>query len=476
MPIKDWFTLGSNNKSIAAMVCPRCKEEISIVSDSYYCTHCNTRYPFLCKSIPILLPDPSGYIVGQLFKFWKYIEATHKELEQVNQAWDASTRTDNLRVKIIEAIKTNLQIPESIQSELSQLVSLSDIRKYLALGEQEQKSSYTFNYEYLRRDWTWQPESEEEIKEIKNHLKKPLNGVRPLRRALFVGAGLARIPCELSSQFEEVYAVDNEITMAYLFDRVRKEDIEVCEINFRNSETNADLFRHLNATSRAIPEKDKRKVTYFIGDAVHLPFREGFFDAVISIYFTDVLPLYPLLKETRRVLRNDGVFIHFGPLEYHFASVANMLSLQEVKTAVQRANFNITHEARTNLSHCKTPLSASIKIYTDWVLCAAKNPAPSLNGATIISCPYEIEYVQSGQVIGNHTNGPTTSIRLKGGELLKTSEQVVDILKAIGRGCSLDQLIQRLKLDFQFDGDHKQGITDLINSLEAEGFITLSRT
>jgi hypothetical protein len=38
---------------------------------------------------------------------------------------------------------------------------------------------------------------------------------------------------------------------------------------------------------------------------------------LFSVYFTDVVPFLSLLKEATRVLKPNGLFVHFGPLLHH---------------------------------------------------------------------------------------------------------------------------------------------------------------
>jgi SAM-dependent methyltransferase len=52
---------------------------------------------------------------------------------------------------------------------------------------------------------------------------------------------------------------------------------------------------------------------------------------VVSIFFTDVIPLSKLLPEVRRVLRPGGRFISVGPLHYHFTDRAEWLTQEEVR-------------------------------------------------------------------------------------------------------------------------------------------------
>jgi SAM-dependent methyltransferase len=73
-----------------------------------------------------------------------------------------------------------------------------------------------------------------------------------------------------------------------------------------------------------------------VGDACALPVEDGAVDAVVSVFFTDVVPASRLFPEVARVLRPGGRFISVGPLHYHGAGVAEQYTRAELPSVLER--------------------------------------------------------------------------------------------------------------------------------------------
>jgi ubiquinone/menaquinone biosynthesis C-methylase UbiE len=84
-------------------------------------------------------------------------------------------------------------------------------------------------------------------------------------------------------------------------------------------------------------------IDYVIADALLLPIPDASLEAVVSIFFTDVIPLSRLLPEVRRVLRPGGRFISVGPLVYHFEDKAEWLTQEEMRFVI-RSMHEMTFE------------------------------------------------------------------------------------------------------------------------------------
>ena len=66
-------------------------------------------------------------------------------------------------------------------------------------------------------------------------------------------------------------------------------------------------------------------------------------DIIISIYFTDVMPIENYINEIQRVLKKDGLFIHFGPLDYHFEKIEQRHSLQSLINIFKKNKFHLVN-------------------------------------------------------------------------------------------------------------------------------------
>src|SRR5262249_12927063 len=137
--------------------------------------------------------------------------------------------------------------------------------------------------------------------------------------------------------FEKVYAIDLSLTMAYQFYSVLADDVVTYAVHTINRQTRNDMARRVvselpktKATSAKL-DGLRERLLFFVGDALHTPFPLQSVSAIVSVFFTDVVPLNPLLDEITRLLAPCGVFVHFGPLLYHSRERACHLAVDEVR-------------------------------------------------------------------------------------------------------------------------------------------------
>ena len=184
---------------------------------------------------------------------------------------------------------------------------------------------------YLWSDWAGTPAGERQIATIQQLVSANSRRYCDHRgRAVYLGAGLGRYAFEGGKHFSSVLAVELSFACAALFTAVRAAPIDFCMVHW-----GAASEHELVEIHRAVfpIESGGTNVDYVIADARALPIADASLDAVISIFFTDVVPLSMLLPEVRRVLRPGGRFINVGPLAYHlhFTDKAEWLTQEEVR-------------------------------------------------------------------------------------------------------------------------------------------------
>jgi SAM-dependent methyltransferase len=191
--------------------------------------------------------------------------------------------------------------------------------------------------EYLQRDWCGRPEGEDEIRRIRDAVSAQWTRLGAERRlAVVLGAGTGRLAWELRTQFPRVVAVDTSLVMAGLHHLLQESDIEFHVVRTRNVYSRDELVQKRVASLSAAGRQEGHvgELTYAVADALAVPLASGSVTAVLSAYFSDLVPWPPLLTEVRRLLAPGGVFVHFGPLDYHHASLQHHLAADEVRELV----------------------------------------------------------------------------------------------------------------------------------------------
>jgi carnosine N-methyltransferase len=77
--------------------------------------------------------------------------------------------------------------------------------------------------------------------------------------------------------------------------------------------------------------------------------------------------------EVMRVLRPGGVFIHFGPLQYHFNSLHDNYSATDLRAYIQAKQFEICDEQWTLSQHLGRAFQRFAPLYDNWSFAAIKH-------------------------------------------------------------------------------------------------------
>lgn len=172
--------------------------------------------------------------------------------------------------------------------------------------------------------------------------------------------------------------------------------------------------------------------------------------ALVSVYFTDVLPLRIYLAEARRVLKPGGIFIHVGPLIYHFNDESQMLTPDEVLAVFREYGFVIQTNEFTTSPSATTAGTMVSTAYINWVFTAICPPAP-LTPDTVLALPAPLRYELHGQLAAAEEEEmpPVVLLRLPAGSTLEVSVLLLDLLRQLDGRRSLGQALALLAEDYE---------------------------
>lgn len=296
-------------------MCPACKmgKLGHTPNNDLQCNICNKIYPKIL-GIPVLVDEPKKLIA---LTYWHYLDGLAKIDNQIAELSLSSNFPSNEKQKQVSALTTNKSLLLELKDILEKQFHVSMIP---SLRSSDNMSlNYVTNFDYLKRDWTFLPHYEKEISNILENLTasiKSLEGIAKKPKILFLGAGTGRIAYELAKQYSEITAIDRSLLMSSLFQKVQTENIEFCEVTFKNVERESVSNYSIEAKKNITSKIDK--VRYVTGDASNLPFQKDNFDIIISVYFSDVLPLGYFFPEVKRVLKSKWSLHPLGSIELSF--------------------------------------------------------------------------------------------------------------------------------------------------------------
>lgn len=191
----------------------------------------------------------------------------------------------------------------------------------------------------LKRDFGGDPAAELEIATLRAavlaHLRAAGASDEPI---LVLGCGVGRLAEDLAREGTEVFAIDLATPLLLAAELLRKSPHRLWEYQTRNVRKAHDGLRRFEVDR---VDRGQAHASYAIADATCTPFFAGSWPTIVSVYFTDVVPLSRLLPEIWRLLPKGGRFIHVGPLGYHFDDPAEHLAADELIDLFRFSGFDV---------------------------------------------------------------------------------------------------------------------------------------
>lgn len=228
------------------------------------------------------------------------------------------------------------------------------------------------DYIYLQRDWCYYEDGETQIEKTVRSIQKVLP--TDMENALFLGCGVGRLAVEFTNVFKKVLATDKSYSMIWHINKLLSEaNFEFYtpqEKNIYSLENVAQ--KHTASISDSLKTQIKDNVDFFVSDVLNLPLEQNCIDAVFSIYFTDVIALKLWFEKINSIIKKDGYFIHFGPLDYFFSAESEMLTAKEFRAFFEENGYKTVLDEIIETSHLNDSNSLVYKVYRNWLFVAKK--------------------------------------------------------------------------------------------------------
>lgn len=454
--------------SIDDFVCLSCNNShLKHVGNHIVCFECNTEYPNIGGEIPLMSLNAKELIASTFKQYTQFLQLNREENKSF-QIGDHPFRNKEELKKLIKAREVNAEIIEDLRKKISPFLDLDRIADVPTNNDLR----YLMNWDYLRRDWCFDKDSEHEIRTIFEAITSDVTEEQRDGKVVVLGAGAGRIVHELNAVHEKVFALDNTFTMVGLYHRVLNEKIRFFEINEQNALKNDDRIREKIAYLRT-QKKAVKPEYYFWGDSTAIPFANNSVSRVYSIYFTDVLPLSKLLKEVDRVIEPGGDFVHFGPLFYHFHNALDMLSAEEIALAFEKNGFEIVVNRTVELFHHKSDASMMHRVYKNWFFIARKLRLKEvmITDTSVYAINEGVRYSAHGQIRSNQEESEEIKIEMitSDGTSYATTDLILETIRGANGSLNFTEIMSQIEEEYgqiipvEDREELKQILTGLVN-------------
>jgi len=446
----------------------------------YMLADSHEQYPII-DGIPILVDDPGSFLAESYVLLGKHLMTQHDLMREFSASFKKHPLRLGILQNVLTALEHNVQLLKPIADSIEPYFTKDQLLRS-AVNDQSAKVEYLKALRYLKRDWSGLPESEAQVSTIMATLDEALSILNDRESCLVLGAGLGRIACELSDSFSRILAMDKSWSMAYLFKSLLEKNMLFYEFNYNNIARNIHATRLIRSGLPFVGRQDNRdeirnKVSYFVSDVRKLPLADESVSCVLSVYFTDVIALEPYLSEVHRVLKKDGLFIHFGPLGYQFNAIENMLTAEEIKAFYYKLGYRHEMDRMVETTHMASHESLYNSTVNNWLFVTRKltdsftRQAASLSIDDIPELVSGIHYNIHGSVtmLGKQEHGHR--ITTSNGKTYSGSESFLDFVSLINGTRTFAHIFDTLSSQYDLTEENKTDLMKLTEQLMRDGVL-----
>lgn len=365
-----------------------------------------------------------------------------------------------------------------VRKDLYPLVS-----KEALLTEEVLKYQYnnlsTFSLGYILRDWGSGQEQEQQ-QLITQTIQQKLEALGLLgqgEHALFMGCGMGRYAVDLAPHYEQVTAFDASVLMIWCIEYLQKVGSwKVLNKASRNCRTIASTVQEeeVRMTSAQIATIQS-KVNFLVANATAIPLEKASVQHLYSIYFTDVQPLPELFQQVNHLLKEQGLFIHFGPLEYFFDQEEQMLSAEEVRLFFEAKGYQVLVDEFMPSKHLSSENSMRHRVYDNWFFVAQKSRAVasiSLTWESVVALNNQVDLSSQAVIEQGACEEVVYQVQL-GSHSYDLPAVVYELLVAINGKASLQEILEALELQ-DIDPEDQAQLLQILQELFNNNILQLN--
>jgi hypothetical protein len=295
------------------LACPACGSGLTGLS----CLSCRVDFPSL-SGIPWLMPEPRAALIewrGRLHHLLShYAGESARQRAALPQAPPGSLLRGRLE-RVAAAYEDQAARIREVLQPLGVERRNEAHAVHVALGtELPLTQGLSTYYANLHRDWCW---GEAENTASLAAVLEVLPADRRPARVLVLGAGAARLACDLHAKLEPALTVALDFNPLFLLAAARIASGAVLEL-YEFPIAPKRLADHAVLRRLAAPAPMPPGLEFVLGDATSPPFKAGAFDLVLTPWLIDVLgePMGRQLRRINALLTPGGAWINHGSLAF----------------------------------------------------------------------------------------------------------------------------------------------------------------
>ncbi|KPM33418.1 Methyltransferase type 11 [Croceitalea dokdonensis DOKDO 023] len=429
-----------------------------------------TKKPIIHNEVQILIDESEleSYYAESYFLYKSHLKYLIRKLNTFKLGLAQGKREKYFQL-LTDSYIRNIHNVNNIVSVLEPKVTL-EAYENLQINTTDNTQTTLKDFIYLRRDWCFKSEPEQQLKTTIDSLKIELSKIEfETGNALFIGCGVGRIAFEFTDIYSKVYATDKSFSMIWHLQKL----LNGKTIDFYSPhEKNVKTLQNVAPRYSAKIPKDKLnnildKFEVFVSDVLDLPFKDNSLNSVFSIYFTDVIALKLWFNQINQKLKNKGLFVHFGPLDYFFSNEQEMYTAEEFKQFFENNGYKTLIDKTIETTHLEDSNSISYKVYRNWFFVAQKNISSNsttfeIFDETILKLRTPVSYKREG-ILDDGEKELEATLNLPNGTFTG-ADAVIQILKLLDGKTPYIEVLSKLQSN-GFDVNDTKGIHDLLLDL-----------
>jgi carnosine N-methyltransferase len=307
--------------------------------------------------VPVLTPAPRQHLARQSLALARDQEALRKRKDRALASANAAPELAAELKRQAAALHENERLLGLLRSRLTPSVGTEDLLDAAHLiGSMAPGPDYGASVDgvlqYLRRDWGREPQSEREVRALSTAARDALRAAKLRSRPVVVlGAGVGRVSHMLAADHADVIAIEHSVAMTLAHELLLEGPLTFNVVRRDNLRFGSAPVTSVTCRSVAQP----RSLSWLIADACACPLASGSAGAVVSCYFSDVVRPSLWVPEVSRILAKGGVFVHVGPLGFHFEEAHEKRSADQFVELLGYHGLRVRRRSSVRSTHLVDP-------------------------------------------------------------------------------------------------------------------------